>query len=64
MTYEEAVRHAGITEYDLGREAAERRCADGTAEKYLGIDLPRLFGREWTRGFTDYLRAWRMINAR
>ena len=60
----ELVRTSGDRlNYALGREAAIEKIADGTAESYIKrADLVAVFGIEWTRGFVEYVNAWRVIN--
>lgn len=60
----EIVRTSGDRlNYALGREAAIEKIADGTAESYIKrADLVSVFGIEWTRGFVEYVNAWRVIN--
>lgn len=60
----ELVRTSGDRlNYALGREAAIEKIANGTAESYIKrADLVSVFGIEWTRGFVEYVNAWRVIN--
>lgn len=60
----ELVRTSGDRlNYALGREAAIEKIADGTADLYIKrADLVSVFGIEWTRGFVEYVNAWRVIN--
>ena len=50
-------------DYELGREAAQRHIAEGRINIYDSFfGLAAVFGKEWTRGYEDYISAWKTIN--
>ena len=56
---------ADKTAYQRGREEAQNDIAEGKpnlAETYLHTE--HLFGKAWTKGYTDYYHAWQVLNGK
>lgn len=49
-------------DYELGRETAKDRIANGTYRKYQNYPLEQVMGDAWSRGFRDYVKAWEIIH--
>lgn len=59
----EIVRSGKSLDYELGREAAQRHIAEGRINIYDSFfGLAAVFGKEWARGYDDYISAWKTIN--
>ena len=60
----EIVRTGKSLDYELGREAAQRHIAEGRINIYDSfLGLAAVFGKEWTRGYEDYIDAWKTIHS-